>query len=196
MSIAPDPSSVTAPNCPICSTELQLGSHGTLDHWSCPAGHGLAMTLTESYERLQEDEISLLWQTARQAPPGPLPSPFDGRPMVRFSFGYDDDEIPEGEPGDGPDLGTVEVDVDVANQFIWFDAGELDVLPHDLPNEPPSPEELAKVAEIRARFGAEIGDALAARDDNEITERFYNRMARNPAALRSLDRLGRAVTSY
>ncbi len=196
MSITPDFNAVTAPSCPICATELQLGSHGTLDHWSCAAGHGLAMTLTESYERLQEDEIALLWQTARRAPAGPLPSPFDGRPMVRFSFGYDDDEVPEGEPGDGPDLGTVEVDVDLENQFIWFDAGELDVLPEDLPDAPPSPEELAKVAEIRERFSAELGDALAARDDGELTERFYHRVARNPGALRRLDRLGRAVTSY
>lgn len=195
MSPASGPS-IPAPRCPICAAELRLGSSGTLDHWSCPQGHGLAMTLTESYERLQEDEIALLWQRARRAAAGPLPSPFDGRPMVRFSFGYDDDEVPEGEHGDGADLGSVEVDVDLENQFIWFDAGELEVLPEDLPDAPPSREELERVAEIRARFGADIGEALAARDDREITERIYERVARNPAAVRTLDRLGRAVTSY
>ena len=61
--------------------ELQLGSSGTLDHWSCPAGDGLAMTLSESYERLQEDGNAEMWQKGGAAGPGPLPSPFTGVAM-------------------------------------------------------------------------------------------------------------------
>src|SRR6056297_1651665 len=100
------------PRCPDCGSELELGSHGALDRWSCPSGHGLAMTLSESYEQLQEDEIARLWQLAREAEPGTRPSPFDGRPMAHFVLPYDDDEAAEGEPGDGPDVGSVAIDVD------------------------------------------------------------------------------------
>ncbi len=129
------------PRCPICSAELVLGSSGQLDSWACPQGHGLAMTLSESYEQLQEDEIALLWQRARMAQPGPLTSPFGGAPMVRITVDFDDDEALEGEDGDGPNTGAVVVDVDVPNQFIWFDAGELDELPSIFPTlsrPPPS----------------------------------------------------------
>lgn len=196
MALSPDHPMVTVPVCPICATALRLGSEGELDHWSCPNGHGLAITLTESYGRLQDDEIAQLWQLARSAPAGPLPSPFDGRPMARFALGFDDDEIPEGEPGDGPDVGAVELDVDIEHQFIWFDVGELEELPDDLANTPPSPEVLAREAEIRARFAEDIDAALEARDDGELTERMYQRLARRPDVLRTVDKVGRALTSY
>ena len=187
---------VSMPHCPVCGIELQLGSSGQLDRWTCTAGHGLAMTLSESYERLQEDEIGRLWQLARDAAPGPLSSPFDGTPMRRFVLPYDDDEAAEGEPGDGPDTGTVEIDVDVPNQFIWFDAGELDELPVDLPDAEPSAEELAKVAEIAAQFGAGIEAAARDRDADDVSERLYRRVARHPGALDTLDRVGRTLTAY
>ena len=87
---------VSMPRCPICGVELQLGSSGALDRWSCTAGHGLAMTLSESYEQLQEDEIGRLWQLARDAAEGPLLSPFDGLPMRRFSLPFDADEAARG----------------------------------------------------------------------------------------------------
>jgi Zn-finger nucleic acid-binding protein len=187
---------VTMPRCPVCGVELQLGSSGSLDRWSCTAGHGLAMTLSETYEALQEDEIGRLWALAREAAPGPLPSPFDGTPMKRFVLPYDDDEVPEGEPGDGPDVGSVEIDVDVANQFVWFDAGELEELPVDLPDPEPSAAELEKVAEIAAQFGAGVEEAARRRDAGDVTERFYRRVARNPGALSTLDRVGRTLTAY
>jgi hypothetical protein len=154
------------------------------------------MTLSESYEALQEDEIGRLWALAREAAPGPLPSPFDGTPMKRFVLPYDDDEVPEGEPGDGPDVGSVEIDVDVANQFVWFDAGELDELPVDLPDAEPSAEELAKVAEIAAQFGAGVEAASRARDADDLSERLYRRIAHSPTALATLDRVGRTLTAY
>jgi Zn-finger nucleic acid-binding protein len=192
-----DRPTITVPSCPDCATALELGSRGTVDSWSCPQGHGLAMTLSEAHGRLQDDEIAVLWQTARHAPAGTRKSPFSPhRPMVRVTLPYDSDEIPEGEPGDGPDEGSVELDVDLDQQFIWFDAGELDELPEDLPNTPPSAEEQARVAEIRARFAADIDRALDARDDHELSERLYQRIARRPGLHRALDRLGRTVTSY
>lgn len=187
---------VSLPHCPICGIELQLGSSGPLDYWSCTAGHGLAMTLSESYERLQEDEIALLWQRARAGEAGPLSSPFDGRPMARVTVDADADEVPDGQRGDGPSSGSVAVDVDVANQFVWFDAGELDELPADLPDAEPTPEQLAAEAEIVARFGAAIEAAGDERESHELTERLYRRVARHPGALGALDRVGRALTAY
>jgi hypothetical protein len=154
------------------------------------------VTLSESYERLQEDEVVRLWQLARVAPAGPLGSPFDGAPMKRFALPYDEDEVAEGGAGDEPDAGTVQLDVDVANQFVWFDADELDELPADRPDPEPSSEELARVAEIAAQFGAGIEDAARARDGGALTERLYRRIARSPEARSTLDRLGRALSTY
>ena len=179
------------PHCPICGDELILGTSGALDQWACPEGHGLAMTLSESYERLQEDEIALLWDLARDSAAGPLPSPFDGTPMKRLSMPYDDDEH-----GDVLALGFVELDVDLENQFIWFDSGELDRLPADQPDPEPSAEELAKVAQIAAQFGEAILAAAEDRDDEDLTERFYRRVARNPETLEALDKVGRGLTAY
>ena len=187
---------VSVPHCPICGIELQLGSSGTLDHWSCTAGHGLAITLSEAYERIQEDEIAQLWQQARMADAGPLPSPFDGRPMARVVVSVDPDEVPEGQPGDGPDTGSVTIDVDVENQFIWLDAGELDEFPVDLEDAPADPDDLAKEAEIVARFGAEIEAEAEDRQGQELSERLYRRVAHHPGALDALDHVGRALTAY
>ena len=155
------------------------------------------MTLSETYGVLQNDEISELWQSARRAPAGPLTSPFDqDRPMVRFALGHDSDEVPEGEPGDGPDEGHVELDVDVVEQFIWFDAGELERFPVDLPDAEPTAEELARLEQIRSQFAADVGAAIDARDDGELTERLYQGIARRPGVHDALDRVGRAVTTY
>ncbi len=187
---------ISIPHCPVCGTGLQLGTTGSFAHWTCTAGHGLAMTLTESYERLQEDEIAELWQLARTAPPGPLPSPFGGPPMVRISVPVDPDEVPQGQAGDVEDTATVVVDVDVENQFIWLDAGELDEFPEDLPDAPPSPDVLAKESEIVDRFGAEIEAETEERQSHELTERLYRRVAHHPGALSALDAVGRSVTAY
>ncbi len=184
------------PRCPICSAELVLGSSGQLDSWACPQGHGLAMTLSESYEQLQEDEIALLWQRAKMAQPGPLTSPFGGAPMVRITVDFDDDEVSEGAAGDGPNTGAVVVDVDVPNQFIWFDAGELDELPVDLPDPEPSAAQLAAEAKIVAQFGADLDAAAEERQSREPLEKLYRRVARHPGALNALDSVGRAATAY
>ncbi len=190
------PLDVTRPRCPHCQVELELGATGEVDHWSCPRLHGLAMTLSEAHGRLQNDEVAELWELAVDAPRGPLPSPFGGPNMVRFVLPWDLDEAREGEPGDTENLGEVELDVDLDNRFIWFDTGELDELPHDLPDAPPSAEEQAALQRISEEFSHSLGEALNARDDREVTERIYNQLARRPGALAAIDRVGRAVTSY
>ena len=190
------PRDVTRPRCPHCQVELELGATGEVDHWSCPRLHGLAMTLSEAHGRLQNDEVAELWELALEAPQGPLPSPFGGPNMVRFVLPWDLDEAREGEPGDTENLGAVELDVDLDNRFIWFDTGELDELPHDLPDVPPSAEEELALARITQEFSESLGEALGARDDSEVAERIYNQLARRPGTLSALDRVGRAMTSY
>ena len=196
------PAGVSVPSCPICSADLHLGGTPGADGtdsfhcWTCPDGHGLAMTLSESYERLQDDEIDQIWQQARTAPPGPLSSPFHDGQMVRVSVRADADEAPDGADGDGPATATIVVDVDVENQFIWLDAGELDEFPADLPDPEPSPDELAREQEIVQRFGVSYTDAVEGRESRELTERLYRRVARHPGALDALDRVGRGITAY
>jgi Zn-finger nucleic acid-binding protein len=202
--VVPSPAAraaVTKPRCPHCREELQLGSwqlrhDAPLDCWACPGAHGVALTMAESYEQMQEDELARLWELARAGSPGPLPGPFGGPPMVRILLPYDDDEAKEGEEGDTEDVGAVELDVDLDNQFIWFDAGELEQLPADLPDPEPTAEENAAVAQITRQFSEEYGAALDARDDHEISERIYQRIARRPGMLRTFERIGRATTSY
>ena len=88
------------------------------------------------------------------------------------------------------------VDVDVDNQFIWLDAGELDEFPEDLPDAPVPAEVLATEHEIVARFGRDYEDAVEDREARELTERLYRRVARHPGALRALDSIGRGLTAY
>lgn len=190
------PTGVTVPHCPVCAAELRLGRSDSFDSWSCPNGHGLAMTLSESYERLQEDEIGAIWQQARASGPGPLASPFDGRPMVRVRVEVDTDEVPDTQPGDGPATAAVVVDVDVENQFIWLDAGELGVFPADVEDPAPSPEVLDKEREIIEQFGNDLTDAAERREGRELSERLFRRVARHPGALRALDDIGRGITAY
>jgi len=184
--------SLSHPTCPSCGGDLTLTHQGSLDTWVCPAGHGLAMTLSESYERLQEDEINSLWQRAKAATPtgASRRSPTTGAPMVSVEVPFDDDEAVAGAPDDGPDRGSVWLDVDLADEVIWFDASELDALPVDLADPAPTADELASVDRIRGAFGQSIVDAAEARADADVTERIYRRIARHPGLTHVLTEVG------
>lgn len=194
--------SVAKPRCPICSSDLVLGGSpspdgsDSFDCWSCPGAHGLAMTLSEGHVRLQRDELAQIWTGARSSDAGPLPSPFTGSPMIRVAVEVDADDIAEGEQGDGPTTATVVVDVDVENQFIWLDAGELGDFPDKLPDVEPSDEMLEAEQEIIARFGRDFEDAVHERESRELAERLYLQVARHPGTLRALDSVGRTLTTY
>jgi Zn-finger nucleic acid-binding protein len=167
--------SLTAPACPTCQAALQFTHSGELDTWVCPQGHGVALTLSEAYELAQDDELKELWTRARAATgaPGGRPSPISGKPMVAVSLAYDPDET-EGTPPSG----SVDVDVDVAEEVIWFDAGELEKLPADLPNPEPSAEELAAINEIRRRYGEAIVADDHDRTSHELAERIHGVFSR------------------
>lgn len=184
--------SLEKPSCPSCGDDLILTGSGTFDTWVCPAGHGLAATLSESYERLQEDEISRIWALARQSQPTGTarPSPTTGAPMVSVKVEWDSDEAAEGEPGDAPNYGSVWLDVDVWDQVIWFDHGEIEHLPADLPDEEPTEAQLEALAAIRRAFGESLEEAAESREEREITEKIYRRIARHPGLTRVLTEVG------
>jgi hypothetical protein len=184
------------PTCPVCSAALVLGAQREFNPWTCPAGHGLAATLSEGYERAQEDELHTLWEAAKGAPAPAADArrcPMCTRAMVTVAVPYDADEVDQGLDGDGPDTGDVDVEVCVADQLIWFDAGELETLPADLPDAEPTAEQEAALAQIRADFGENLEAALEAQDDDQITERIYHRLSRNPRLLRRLTKVGNAA---
>jgi hypothetical protein len=163
--------SLATPNCPICQAALVLTHSGELDSWVCPAHHGVAMTLSEAYGIVQDDEIHLLWDLARAQAAGPSgrPSPMTGRPMVSVSVPYDADETPGVEAA----AGLVVLDVDLDEEVIWFDLSELEVLPADLPNAEPSAEELTAVNEIRRRYGEAIIADSHENTSHELAERVH-----------------------
>jgi uncharacterized Zn finger protein (UPF0148 family) len=183
---------LASPTCPSCGIALVLTHQGTFDTWVCPTGHGLAVTVTEAYERLEEDEISQLWRKARAATPtgSARPSPTTGKPMVSIEVSWDADEVPEGEAGDGPDEGSVWLDVDVDDEVIWFDSAELDSFPQDRPDAPPTQAELDAVEKIRQSFGQSIVDDEHARESRGLTECIYQRIGRHPGLTRTLTEVG------
>jgi Zn-finger nucleic acid-binding protein len=175
-----------SPQCPHCRSELELDTTGRLDAWICPQGHGVGLTLSEAHERAQEDELSRLWEGAKTAEPGQHACPMCDRPMASVSIGVDADEARAGH-GDTPDTLRVTLDVCRDDQFIWFDPGELDELPEDLPDPKPSAEEVAQLARIRKAYDSELD--VAYEDDSQLG-RFADRVVkRHPGFVKFLDRV-------
>ena len=83
------------------------------------------------------------------------------KPMVSVTVASDSDEVDQGQPGDGSDVGELPVDVCVDDQVIWFDVAELETLPADLPDAKPTAEQEAALADIR-EADTVIGAAEAA----------------------------------
>jgi hypothetical protein len=155
--------SATTP-CPICRATLQLTPDGEFDSWVCPNGHGRAATLSELYERAQEDEIHRLWALAKEAwvaaePVTGRACPMCDRLMVTIEVPTDGDEVDEGQPGDGADTGAVTVDVCVVDEVIWFEEGEVAAFPADLPDPQPSAAEDAALEHIRRDFAQGLDEA-------------------------------------
>jgi len=169
--------SAPPPKCPRCSDELKLGANGQVDCWSCPVGHGLGLTLSEAYGRVQEDEISKIWHGSEAAQPGKYSCPMCGVPMLSVTVGVDSDEAPEGESEDTPDSASVPLDVCREDQFIWFDVRELDEFPQDLPNPEPSPEELRRINLIMSAFDRDLDEA----NEDELNRGILNRLANTVA---------------
>jgi Zn-finger nucleic acid-binding protein len=173
----PVSSELPAPRCPQCGAELKLGTSGQLDAWSCPVGHGLGFTLSEAYERLEDDEIAKIWHASEQAAPGKYACPMCSRPMVNVTVNVGGDGSPQES-----------LDVCRDDEFIWFDPGELDELPQGAPAAQPSADELQKIDQIRKTFDHDLDEADAAEESSGVMNRFASHVvACHPGFVRFLD---------
>jgi Zn-finger nucleic acid-binding protein len=169
-------SDVPAPKCPQCGADLRLGASSKLDAWSCPAGHGVGFTVSEAYERLQDDEVHAIWQAAAQDRPGARTCPMCSQPMVSVT-------VPVGGAGSPQET----LDVCREDELIWFDAGELDEFPQHT-DAPVSAEEQRKIEQIRATFDHDLDEALAQEESEGIMNRFANHVVRaHPGFVHLLD---------
>jgi Zn-finger nucleic acid-binding protein len=175
------------PKCPQCHAELELGASGKLHAWTCPEGHGAGFTLSEAHERVQEDELASLWRGSEAGSPSPYACPMCERPMASVTIGVDADEVEEGRNGDAPDSTRLTLDVCREDHFIWFDPGELDELPQDLPEPAPTAAELAKIDRITTAYERELDEAY---EDDSPLGKFADRVAsRHPGFVKFLDRI-------
>jgi Zn-finger nucleic acid-binding protein len=159
-----------------------LGANGQEAFWSCPNGHGVACTVTAAYGRVQEDEIARIWHGSEQADTGSRACPMCGKPMVEVTAGVDADEAKEGDPGDQADTATVKVDVCREDEVFWLDAGELDQLPQDSPDAPPSEQELRNIEAVRQTFIAGVDEGLREQQSSGALSRLANLVSgRHPA---------------
>jgi Zn-finger nucleic acid-binding protein len=171
------------PTCPECHQQLALKSAGDLDFWACPAGHGLGFTMSEAYGRLQDDEIAAIWEGSAHAPAGTRPCPFCTAPMVAVTVAVDADESPAAAPG----ATSVTIDVCRDDEVFWFDAGELDALPADLPNPDLTPEQQKNLDLVMATFDKGLDEAAAAGQGR--LDRMADHIVRHhPGFVRVLDR--------
>lgn len=162
--------------CPECRSALAAVTEDGFDTWQCKDGHGIGVTLSETYGRLQEDEIQAIWTAAKSAPRSSLKSPALGHPMVAITVIVDEDEIPGNE---GTGARPVTLDVAVDEQFLWFEVVDLEHMPADLPNPRPSADELARLQQLAEQSRASIQKDLDAREDvlSSIGYRFGSRAA-------------------
>jgi Zn-finger nucleic acid-binding protein len=94
------------------------------------------------------------------------------------------------DPDESPDAGgALQVTLDVCrdDQFVWFDPGELDQLPEDLPDPQPSAAEVVQIDRITTAYERELDAAYA--DDSSLG-RFADRVSkRHPGFVKFLDRV-------
>jgi Zn-finger nucleic acid-binding protein len=170
-------SELPAPKCPKCGAELRLGASGKLDAWSCPAGHGIGFTLSEAYERLEDDEIHTIWHASETAAPGTHLCPMCSQSMVCVT-------VAVGRPGSAQET----LDVCREDEFIWFDPGELDEFPEHAAAAPPSADEFAKIEQIRRTFDHDLDEAQAEEERSGVMNRFANHVvAAHPGFVGFLD---------
>ncbi len=152
--------------CPNCGSALHLEHDGALDAWACPQHHGLGFTLSEAYSRMDEAEIHTIWQQARAGDAGTRACPICSARMVSVSV------APTTEAAT-----TIALDVCLADEFIWFDAGELDEIPVDTNAPVPDPEEDAQIAEITERVRADRSARSGrARDSETMRDHLIHRL--------------------
>ena len=182
-------------HCPRCQTPLIKNTQKSdFDTWACPNHDGVGMTLSEAWGHLQDDEVKAIWRAAKNGRPSELKSPVFGRDMVRIEITVDEDE----EDGNrGPGAFQMELDVSVDEQFIWFDAGELERMPDDIPNPPLSEAERKQIDAIAQQFGDALMASFHKSEDESLSGRMLNFVAAHKRLQQlhgSLARMVEAIT--
>ena len=116
-------------SCPRCGAALAKSPYNGRIGFTCPEGHGIAMTLGAVRALCGSRElVNLLWHKsgAEEAEAG-APCPVCGKPMRKVTLDVN------GQP--------LELDICRRCQEVWFDPNELEMLP-----PPPEPEELPQAA--------------------------------------------------
>lgn len=170
-------SDLSAPTCPQCGAELQLGASGKLHAWSCPAGHGVGFTVSAAYDRLEGDEVQGIWKASEQASPGEHHCPLCAQPMASVT-------VAVGGPGSPAET----LDVCREDEFIWFDPGELDEFPQGAPPPEPTADQQRKIDQIRATFDHDLDAAQADEESHGLLNRFANHVvAAHPGFVHLMD---------
>ena len=177
--------------CPRCGSPLIKGTQkNDINVWACPNHDGVGMTLSEAWGHLQDDEVKAVWKAAKIGQPSPLKSPVLGREMVHIEITVDNDEE---EGNQGPGAFQMELDVSVDEHFIWFDAGELERMPDEIPNPAMSEEERKHIDDIAQQFGDSIMAAYHERESESLDGRLLNFVASHTRMKRVQDRLARML---
>lgn len=171
--------------CPKCRFALMPVHVGRLDTWECKEGHGIAISLSESYGHLQEDEISAIWRAAGSGKATGLKSPLLGKPMIAIEVLVDDDE------GDheGQNARMVALSVAPEEQFLWFAVADFKSMPADLPNPGASDSERAAQHQLAEQSRQAVARDLDSREDD--LDRLATRFGTRVAALTAADRVMR-----
>jgi Zn-finger nucleic acid-binding protein len=177
--------------CPRCRATLTKGTQkNDIDVWACPNQDGVGMTLSEAWGHLQDDEVKAIWNAAKNGQPSSLKSPVLGTDMVRIEIVVDSDEE---EGNRGPDAFQMELDVSVDEQFIWFDSGELERMPGDLPNPAMSDEERRHIDEIAQQFGESLMASYHEKENESLEGRLLTFVAAHERMKRVHEKLARMV---
>jgi hypothetical protein len=161
-----------------------------IDVWACPNHDGVGMTLSEAWGHLQDDEVKAIWSAAKTGQQSPLKSPLRGTEMVRIEIPVDSDEE---EGNRGPGAFQMELDVSVDEQFIWFDSGELERMPDDIPNAAMSEKDRRHIDEVAQQFGDSIMAAYHKREDGSLDGKLLKFVASHKRMKQFHERLARMV---
>ena len=76
---------------------------------------------------------------------------------------------------------TLHLDVCLVDEFIWFDAGELDAIPVDTNDPAPNPEDDAHIAQITKQFGSELTAEWSQRASETMRDHLIHRLGTHTA---------------
>lgn len=169
------------PRCPECRHDLVLTSDRNFDTWSCRDEHGIAVSTVEGAHRFQDDELELFLRGWTSGTLSERPCPTCEASMRTVGVAIDDDEDRSNNAGSDQSASQkIEAEVCRNCLILWFDQGEMDKLPANLPNATfeASPEQQKVLDNIRHEAVAVLNERYANEDANSFTERLLRKLRR------------------